>query len=1047
MKARFLSASVLTLALTSLSSVGHAQTSPAPEAAGESIFSSASEESAAAGEIVVTGSRIRRADYDSLEPITILSSEYLGVRGITNVADALNEMPGMGVPQSAEGGQSSYGVSQNFVNKFGLGTARTLTLVNGRRFVSTNAPTVLGNPAGLQVDLNVINPLMIERIENVAIGGAPIYGSDAIAGTVNVILKTKYEGMEISALSGISDRGDNFRANFSGIAGFKFGPEGRGHIVIGGSWDRSDGLRAVDRARASQGLTFQTNPTAGTAQTRIPGRTPATDGRINTSVPYNGNSTDGIPNTVLIGNTRIYTESTWGLVLPYVPGVGTAPANFQTYNPTDGSTAGFGPGGFNRIQFDGNGNIVPFNPGMPFGNTYGSGGDGFNLADTRPLTNDLERYTANLNADYEITSNIKAFFEGTYYHGIGREVIDQPVYNSPLFPGGVNSALLFNISDPRINAQARSALAGYGINNFYLSRDFVDITNGAASSETDVYRGVFGLTGDFGMFGKKFTYEASVNYGRTEGFFHQILLDQQKFVNAINNCNPTPLLNAAPGGITPKADAACVALDPFGPGRLTQGAIDYVNYKSTARSVIEQQVYNVNLGSSELMTLWAGPVGFNVGFEHRREFGQFTPDPFQVAGRGRGAAIAGNQGSFHTNEVFGELLLPLVSRENSVPLIESLTLEGRGRYVKNSVNGGFWTYTAGGRYRPIRDIEFRGNFTRSLRAPSIVELFTPQTNSGSFFPDPCDIANIGGGSNPSVRQRNCAVFYSSYGVDPKTFSSLARTSAVPGRTGGNPNLQNEVADSYTFGVVLRPRFIPRFQAAVDWNRIKVKGNIASLTAANIAEGCYDNPSFDASNPDAGNSFCSQFTRVRSSDPVVNGQIASDPANPGIRTGFVNGDFIEFEGLTAQVDYLVPLGGLGIGGRLNFSGSFFYLDTLRSSNNGVTVDPQAGEIGTPKYSGQVNISYASEGGFALSLQGNYTGKAKYDMLFNADSRDILELDSQWLFNLGLSQRVTDKATFRFSVTNLFDTAPPYPYDAVASYDLLGRRYTVSVNLKF
>ena len=1012
--------------------------SPSPELSSDPATTASS---AADDSIVVTGSRIRRKDYDALEPTTVISSDYLNTRGLTNVADAINEQPGFGVPQNAEGGQSTYGVSQNFVNKFGLGTARTLTLVNGRRFVSTNAPTVLGNPAGLQVDLNVINPLLVDRIENVSIGGAPTYGSDAIAGTINVILKQDYVGVELQALSGISDKGDNYRANLAGIAGFAFGPDKRGHILIGGSYDRNDGLRAVDRERAREALTFQTNPTVGTAQTRIPGRTPANDGRINTSVPFNGGATDGIPNTVLIGNTRIFTESAAGLILPY----NAATGGFVTY-AADGNTAGFGAGGLNRLQFDTSGNIVPFNAGTPFGNTYASGGDGFNLADTRPLTNDLERYTANLNMDYEITSSIKAFFEGTYYHGIGHEVIDQPVYNSPLF-GGANGALLFNVNDPRLTSQARSVLQGYGVNNFYLSRDFVDITNGAASSETDVYRGVAGLTGDFDALGKKFTWEASANYGRTEGKFHQILLDQQKFVNAINNCNPTPTLNAAPGGLRPVADAACVAIDPFGPGRLNPAAAAYVNYRSTARSVVEQEVYNVNFGSSELLHLWSGDVGFNIGYEHRREYGSFTPDPFQVAGRGRAAAIVGNQGAFNTDEGFGEILIPLVSPRNNVPLIESLSVEGRARYVDNSVNGGFWTYTGGGRYSPFGGIEFRGNYTRSLRSPSVVELFTPRTNAGSFFPDPCDVANIGGGSNPAVRQRNCAAFYSSYNINPASFNSLARTSAVPGVTGGNPDLQNEKANSYTFGVLLRPSFLPRFQASVDWNRIRVTGNIASLTAANIAEGCYDNPNFDAANPDSGNAYCQQFTRIRSTDPVTNGQIVSDPANPGIRTGFVNGSYIEFKGLTAQLDYWAPLNGLGIDGRVNASGSFFYLDTLRSSNNGVTVDPQAGEIGTPKYSGQFNLAFLSNSGTGISVQGNYTGKASYDMLFNADSRDILKLDDQWLFNLALSQKIQDRATLRFTVTNLFDKAPPYPYDAVAAYDLLGRRYTVSMNLTF
>lgn len=1042
MKTRLLRASALAGVLLMVPGIASAQAEPA-QGQSEGTLTSASPGGAADdGEIVVTGSRIRRADFDALEPTTVVSSEYLNVRGLTNVADALNEQPGFGVPQSADGVQGTYGVSQNFVNKFGLGTARTLTIVNGRRFVSTNAPTVLGNPAGLQVDLNVIPSLMVERVENVSIGGAAVYGSDAIAGTVNVILKKNFEGVEVQALSGISDRGDNFRLNLSGIAGFKFGG-GRGHVLIGASHDRSEGLKATDRARANSALSFQTNPTAGSAQTRIPGRTPGNDGRIN-DVPYNTGAADGIPNTVLIGDTRIFAESVNGLILPVNPATG----GFLTYNPVDGNTAGFGAGGQNRLQFDGNGNIVPFNPGMPFGNTYGSGGDGFNLANTRALINDLERTTVNVVADYELTDSITAFFEGTYYRGVGREVVDQPVYNSPLFPGGPNSALQFNVNDPRLNDQARSVLASYGVNgNFYLARNFADITNSRANSETNVYRGVFGLTGDFSMFGKSFNWEASVNYGRTEGSFHQTLIDQQKFVNAINNCNPNPLVNAAPGGVTPIADSACAAIDPFGPGRLTQAAIDYVNYYSTSKSVLEQQVYNINVGSSELVTLWSGNVGFNIGYEHRREYGRFTPDAFLLAGRGRAAAITGNEGSFDTDEVFGELLVPLVSPDNDIPLIESLTVEGRGRYVNNSVNGGFWAYTAGGRWRPIRDIEFRGNYTRSLRAPSIVELFTPQTNASTFFPDPCDRVNISAGTNPAVRQRNCQAFFDSYGLNGSTYDSLSRTSAVPQRTGGNPDLQNEVADSYTFGAVLRPRFIPRLQIAVDWNHIKVTGNIASLTAANIAEGCYDNPSFNLADPDNGNAFCQQFTRVRSSNPDENGQIRSNPSNPGIRTGFVNGDYILFEGLTAQADYILPLSGIGVNGRLALSGAFFYLDKLESSNNAVTVDPVVTEVGTPRYSGQVNVTYASDGGFGLSIQGNYTGKSKYDALFNADTRDILVLEDQWLFNLGLSQVINERMTMRLAVTNVFDKAPPFPYDATQGYDLLGRRYAMSVNMKF
>lgn len=124
--------------------------------------------------VTVTGSRIQRAGFDTLEPATVIGQEYLQERGITNVADALNEIPGFGAGVTPEGGQSSFGVGVNFVNRFGLGSNRTLTLINGRRFVSSNPPTIFGPGApGIQVDLNVVPTSMVERVENLAIGGAP----------------------------------------------------------------------------------------------------------------------------------------------------------------------------------------------------------------------------------------------------------------------------------------------------------------------------------------------------------------------------------------------------------------------------------------------------------------------------------------------------------------------------------------------------------------------------------------------------------------------------------------------------------------------------------------------------------------------------------------------------------------------------------------------------------------------------------------------------------------------------------------------------------
>jgi outer membrane receptor protein involved in Fe transport len=1040
---RWLSATALASALCVTASPVAAQQVTAPGAslpdAQDDTLPSEQVAPSAQGDIVVTGSRIRRTGYDTLEPALVVSEEYLQTRGLTNVADALNELPGFGVGVTPEGGQAGFGVGQNFVNRFGLGTSRTLTLVNGRRFVSSNAPTIFGNPPGVQVDLNVINSQLIERVDNVTIGGAPTYGSDAIAGVVNVILKRNFEGVEVRAVGGISERGDNGRYNLSILAGQNFAG-GRGNVTAAVSYDKTNGVLAIDRERFRDGIVTGTNPLAGSASATLPGRTPANDGRVNPDVPFNTGNTDGIPNGLYIRNGRIFSLSTGGLLLPAT----------GTTTIANGLPRGFGAAN-SLVAFDRSGNLVPYNPGVPFGPQNASGGDGLNLAETQQLTSDLERITGNLIARYEITDNVGVFFEGSVYRAVARELTDQSIYNATLF-GGASGPLTFSVSDPRLTAQARTTLLGLGLgpnDRFRVSRGSRDLVENSASSETRVFRGVIGLEGNFQLFGNRFNWEASANYGRTEGEFFATVLNQQNFVNAINNCNPTPAFNSAPGGIAPIADPRCTPLDIFGEGRASAAARDYVTGTTTARTALEQQVYNVNV-TGPLFNPWgAGDIAIAIGYEHRDEYAEFNPDAFQRAGLGRAVPIGGNRGRFNTDEVFGELLVPLVGPENNIPLVYSLTAEGRVRYVDNTVNGGFTTYTAGGTWSPFRDLKFRGNYTRSLRAPSITELFTPQSPSFQFFPDPCDTVNIAGGPNPSVRARNCQAFFDAYGINGATFASQARVASIPSLSGGDPTLANEEGRSYTFGAVFQPSFIPRFRMQVDWNRIRVSGNIASLTPANIAEGCYDNPDFDASNIDAANSFCSLFTRVRSGDATQNGQIVNDPANPGLRTIYVNGAYIEFKGLTSEASYNFNLAGVGSPDtRVFLSGNLVYTDTLRSSNNGVTVTYLQGTVGAPNIAAQFNVG-VQQGEFGIDFQGNFQDDVVFNRLNTIENSDILGVGDYWTFNGSLSYRINDNSNFRLTVTNIFDRDAPFPLtgNGFGAYDFIGRRFVASVTGRF
>ncbi|MGH8597022.1 MAG: TonB-dependent receptor domain-containing protein, partial [Gammaproteobacteria bacterium] len=680
--------------------------------------------------------------------------------------------------------------------------------------------------------------------------------------------------------------------------------------------------------------------------------------------------------SVFLRNGRIFSLTPGGLLL-----AGTGATTIA-----DGRPRGFGAGN-TLLHFDQSGNLVSYNPGIPFGVQNASGGNGFNLQETSQLTSDVERIVGTLQANYEIFDNITAFFEGNYYRAEAHEIIDQPIFNATLF-GGTSAAMTFQVTDPRLSAASRAQLQALGVTSFRLSRASRDLVTNNASGKTEVVRGVAGIGGDFEMMSRTFTFEASANYGESRSSFFSNVLDQQKFVNAINvttnaqgqivcNTNVTAATNVAPGGILPIADPNCVPLDVFGEGRASAAAKAYVTGQAEAVAVLEQQVYNINFGTSELHDLWAGPIGFNVGYEHRVESASFSPNAFQRAGRGRSVPIGANKGSFNTDEVFGEIVVPLVSPDNNIPLVHSLDLEGKIRYVNNTVNGGFTAYTYGGRYTPVPGVQFRGNYTRSLRAPAVTELFTPQQPAFDFFNDPCDSINQASGTNPALRQKNCAAFFADYGINGATFLSQARVASIPIVSGGNPDLGNEKGSSYTFGVVLQPRFLPRFRLAVDWNRIKITGNIVSLTSANIAEGCYDNPDFDAANVDDANQFCSLFDRVRGGPN--NGQLVSDAANPGLRRVFVNGAYIDFRGLTTEAEYNFPLDALGMSGaQIDLSGTLFYLDRLTTSNNGVTTNPLAGQLGNPRYSGQFNIGL-STGPFGLDFQTNYQSKQNFNNL--------------------------------------------------------------------
>src|SRR5215217_6326495 len=323
--------------------------------------------SEARGTITVTGTRIRLPNLESLEPTTTLDRRQIQERNFTNVADALNELPGFRGSVTPAGAQGSFGQGVNFVNNYGLGSNRTLTLVNNRRFVTSNPATNFGNAsAGTQVDLNVIPAIIVDRIDTIGIGGAPVYGSDAIAGTVNIILRNRYDGIELQATSGITEEGDNFRWNVSGIGGFDFGD--RANLTLAFSHDEVEGLVYNSRGFLRENIGGVTNvSTAQAAASRFPGVGSAQDLRLNTNIGFNNSTSDLAPGTVQARNVGIPFLTQGGLI------TNTNLTNAACSNVNDPSSC-LGIATNRALRFDVNGNLVAFNQGILFGgNTSASG--------------------------------------------------------------------------------------------------------------------------------------------------------------------------------------------------------------------------------------------------------------------------------------------------------------------------------------------------------------------------------------------------------------------------------------------------------------------------------------------------------------------------------------------------------------------------------------------------------------------------------------------------------------------------------------------------
>ena len=725
--------------------------------------------------------------------------------------------------------------------------------------------------------------------------------------------------------------------------------------------------------------------------------------------------------SVLVSNVRTFLGTPGGN--PYFIDRGTL-------GPTRSITDTSG----NLVRFAPNGNLVTFNTGTPTNDpTTFLGGDALNLATTTNLAVDSRRFNSSAFVNYELTNSIKFFGEAWYSKNKATNLAGQPVYNTAFFrqaPAGsfdVNGNYIFRLSNPFLTTQARELIRSNLVANglpsddngiFYLGRANTDLVSGVAKLDQDLYRFVAGFDGDYQLFHHKWTWEISGNYGRTRSVSITPTLVEPNLRRALNVTrdsngtivcapfNPDPTDPTSPPNLPQYSGTisqTCAPLDLFGQGAPSQAARDYVTTNARTVAITSQRDFVATTGGS-LATLPGGDLGVSLGYENRREYSRFSPDAFYTQALGRSIPINGVEGSYITNEVFGELRAPVIGPEQHIPLVYSLTPSGAVRYVRNSLAGNTITWTAGGRWQPIHDVAIRGNFTRAIRAPAVTELFAANQPAFDGGYDPCDAQNLTSGPNPAVREKNCAAA----GL-PTNFSSLINSITIPINVIGNRNLRNEKANSWTAGAVVTPSFLPGLSLSGDYISIDLSNTVVASAAKDVLSGCYDATDYP------NNFYCSLITRDTTPDNF--GQVLT------LNEPYINQGGRVFRGVQLAADYTMPLpsnyGRLTVGTNVQHIVKQYTVIAAGSAPTNTR-----GNIGSSIDQANLRLTY-DYGPVTWFNEIRYIGPAVFDATEPPGTRDVQGVSSYVVWNTSVAFKIGKEATFQLNVDNVTNRGLPFP----------------------
>lgn len=975
------------------------------------------EEAAVQDTIVITGSRIPTdPNLASSTPVQSLGEEDFRLSGELNLADVVNDIPALVSSLTAENSNTG----ANALDLRGLGQERTLTLVNGRRHVA-------GFRGTQAVDVGTIPRALVERVEVTTGGASAVYGADAVTGVVNFILKDDFEGFEIDASAGISDKRDAETFAVDLLWGTNFHND-RGNVVLGFTVEEDSSITYGDRSWSrNNGIdTVQTNPDSLTDP--------------------------NAPPRAIIQDPRFWLTSQEGSIAPGFGGRSTTYVDINGNGIADcqeseGGRVGFlagcwltNPDGSVRVNQD----------GIVLNGLWGTGGDGGRLNFDRDyLFPETDKFVINLNSNYQLNDTMSLFFEGKYVRAESTTFEEQDSFYDTL---EIRSDNAF------IPAQLQSVADTVGY--LLLTQDPLDWSDNNNEVYTrETYRFVGGMEWEFAP---GHIAEFSINHGKFKNTSETTGLYLDRVFAAIDaveapdgsivcrsDLDPTVTYpidyftagnGFADGGFssdryysfTP-GDGQCQPLNPFGTYSASAAAQNFVTSNLKDVLELEQTVISAYAtGQFDILdVVLDGPIGYAAGLEWRDESSDNQLDPLTLGILPQGTSFTpgvqvstidpflfsftsidntqqfNTAGGYDVTDLFGEIRLPIFLDR---PFAKELTVDAAVRLADYSTLGEATTWKFGGTWAPTSDLSFRATVSEAVRAPNISELFDPKLPiTVNATDDPCDPTNINSGS--AVRQANCVAGLQAAGVATGAIVdgggnyiwTNPLTARFSGVSGGNPDLDVETAETLTVGAVFTPSFVDGLSITLDYWDITIEDAISAVDAGDILDGCYDSANF----PNLG--FCSSFTR------------RADGGLNFIETGQINFANLEANGIDLAVNYTFDVGENTFGASLVGSQQDT-LDRFFNPLDPADVDPEVKEIQLPEYSGNLTLSW-DRGPLSVALQTTYQSEQFATEIEDFDDLgDAGFFDDVYIFDANASYEWNESTTFYGGINNIADEEP-------------------------